>query len=70
MATREDPTAADLDQLAQSLAVDGSLGRADTLRIVEVLPALAAARRATPHLQIRRKLCDAKTLRFSRSNSS
>ena len=39
-------TADDLEQLAQSLAVDGSLGRADTLRVVEVLRALAAGRRA------------------------
>ena len=40
-----EPTADELDQLAQSLAIDGSLGRADTLRVVEVLRALAAARR-------------------------
>ena len=42
-------TADDLDQLAQSLAVDGSLGRVDTLRVVEVLRALAAARRRAGH---------------------
>jgi len=54
MTDADDLTADDLEQLAQSLAVDGSLGRADTLRIVEVLRALAAARRATPHRQIRR----------------
>jgi len=36
----------DLEQLAQSLAVDGSLGRADTLRVVDALKALAAERRA------------------------
>ena len=45
MTDDHEPTADELDQLAQSLAVDGSLGRADTLRIVEVLRALAAARR-------------------------
>ena len=33
------------DELDQSLAVDRSLGRADTLRVVEVLRSLAAARR-------------------------
>ena len=32
-------------QIAQSLAIDGSLGRADALWVVEVLRALAAARR-------------------------
>ena len=31
----------DLKQLAQSLAVDGSLGRADTLRVVDASQALA-----------------------------
>ena len=38
-------TADDLEQLAQSLAVDGSLGRADTLKVVDALRALAALRR-------------------------
>ena len=38
-------TADELDQLAQSLAIGGSLGRADTLKVVDVLRALAAARR-------------------------
>ena len=45
MTDDNEPTADELDQLAQSLAIDGSLGRADTLRVVEVLRALAAARR-------------------------
>jgi hypothetical protein len=45
MTDTADLTADDLDQLAQSLAIDGSLGRADTLRVVDVLRALAAARR-------------------------
>ena len=39
-------TADDLEQLAQSLAIDGSLGLADTLRVVGVLRALAAVRRS------------------------
>lgn len=43
--TENEPTADELDQLAQSLAVDGSLGRADSLRVVEVLRAMVAARR-------------------------
>ena len=46
MTDADDLTADELDQLAQILAVDGSLGRADTLRVVEVLRALAATRRA------------------------
>lgn len=46
MTDADDLTADELDQLAQSLAVDGSLGRADTLRVVDLLRALAAARRA------------------------
>ena len=45
MTDDNEPTADELDQLAQSLAIDGSLDRADTLRVVEVLRALAAARR-------------------------
>ena len=45
MTDSDELTADELDQLAQSLAVDGSLGRADTLRVVDVLRALAAARR-------------------------
>lgn len=36
-----DLAADELDQLTQSLAIDGLLGRADTLRVVEVLRALA-----------------------------
>jgi hypothetical protein len=35
--TPEDLTDDDLEQLAQSLAVDGSLGRADAVRVVETL---------------------------------
>ena len=46
MIDADDPIADEYDQLAQSLAVDGSLARADTLRVVEVLRALAAERRA------------------------
>ena len=45
MTDENEPTADELDQLAQSLAIDGSLGRADTLRVVEVLRASAEARR-------------------------
>jgi hypothetical protein len=45
MTDTDDLTADDLEQLAQSLAVDGSLGRADTLRVVEVLRALARERK-------------------------
>ena len=45
MTDDNEPTAEELDQLAQSFAVDGSLGRADTLRVVDALRALAAARR-------------------------
>jgi len=32
----DDLTPDELDQLAQSLAIDGSLGRADTLLVVDV----------------------------------
>ena len=46
MTDDNEPTADEIDQLAQSLAIDGSLGRADTQRVVEVLRALAAERRA------------------------
>jgi hypothetical protein len=45
MPDADDLTAGELEQLAQSLAIDGSLGRADTLRVVDVLRALAATRR-------------------------
>jgi hypothetical protein len=45
MTDDNEPTADELEQLAQSLAVDGSLGRADTLRVVEVLRASATVRR-------------------------
>jgi hypothetical protein len=41
----DDLTADELEQLAQSLAVDGSLRRADTLRVVDVLRAVAKVRR-------------------------
>jgi hypothetical protein len=48
MTDDNEPTADELDQLDQSLAVDGSLGRADALRVVEVLRELAAARLRHP----------------------
>ena len=47
MSDDNEPTADELEQLAQSLAIDGSLGRADTLRVVDVLRALAAERRSS-----------------------
>jgi hypothetical protein len=37
-------TATDLEQLARSLAMDGSLGRADALRVAEALRELARLR--------------------------
>jgi hypothetical protein len=36
MPDADDLTADELDQLAQSLAIDGSLGRADMLKVVAV----------------------------------
>lgn len=51
MTDADDLTADELDQLTQSLAVDGSLGWADTLLVVEVLRALAAAQRPLPQLE-------------------
>jgi hypothetical protein len=39
--TADTLTADELDQLAQSLAIDAALGRADTLKVVEVLRELA-----------------------------
>jgi hypothetical protein len=39
------PTADELEQLARSLAMDGSLGRRDALRVAEVLREVAARRR-------------------------
>jgi len=50
----DDLAADELDQLARSLAVDKSFGRADMFGVIEVLRSLAAARRTTPRLQIRR----------------
>jgi hypothetical protein len=46
--TDNEPTADELDQLAKSLAVDGWLGQADALRVVEVLRVLAAAIASQP----------------------
>ena len=45
-----DLTADDLEQLATSLAVDGTLGRPDTMRVVEVLRAVAPGTDGPIHL--------------------
>jgi len=42
-------TSDELEQLACSLALDGSLGRADAQRVAEVLRELAARRRHPSH---------------------
>ena len=39
------PTADELEQLARSLSLDGSLGRRDALRVAEVLERLATRQR-------------------------
>ena len=46
MTDADDLTTDDLEQLARSLAIDGSLGRADTLAVVEALRELTRLRRS------------------------